>query len=93
MKSIIDAFEFGIYPISTTLGEPQLGKRGLYSNLSKSLAGLKRDHVGIRMDILAYCNGKTSIFNIAIITKIPLETLVEELKLLYEHKLIQINEQ
>ena len=92
MRSIIDAFEFGIYPISTTLGEPQLGKRGLYSNLSKSIAGLKRDQVGIRMDILAYCNGKTSIFEIAIITKIPLENVVEELKLLSKNKLIKITD-
>ena len=33
-KSIIDAFELGIYPIVNCCGEPQLGKLGLYPNLS-----------------------------------------------------------
>lgn len=76
VKSIIDAFEFGIYPMILTFGEPQLGKRGLYSNLSNDIAGQERDYVGIRMDILAYCNSKTSIFEIAIVTKIPLYLVV-----------------
>ena len=46
MKSIIDTFEFGIYPLSLTRGEPQLGKRNLYSNLSKCIAGQK----GMRLE-------------------------------------------
>tara|TARA_B100001989_G_C24538699_1_gene466171 strand:- start:2074 stop:2448 length:375 start_codon:yes stop_codon:yes gene_type:complete len=91
MKSIIDTFEFGIYPLSLTLGEPQLGKRNLYSNLSHYISGQKRNEVGIRMDILAYCNGQTSVFEIAILIKVPLTTVLKELKLLASHKLIRGN--
>ena len=89
MKSIIDTFEFGIYPLSLTLGEPQLGKRNLYSNLSKCIAGKERDEVGIRMDILAYCNGHTSVFEIALLTNVPLLIVLKELKLLLSHSLIR----
>ena len=89
IKSIIDAFEFGIYPITLTLGEPQLGKRGLYKNLSNHIAGQKRP-CGIRSDIIAYCDGKRSIFEIAILTNIPLNIVVEELKILLNYKLIKL---
>ncbi len=90
IKSIIDALEFGMYPKTLSFGEPQLGKRGLYSNLSNDISGQQRDTVGIRMDILAYCDGNTSIFEISIITKVPLDLVVEELKLLFFHKLIEV---
>ena len=89
IKSIIDAFEFGIYPLTLTLGEPQLGKRNLYSNLSHFISGQNRDEVGIRMDILAYCNGQTSVFDIALIINVPLAIVLSELKLLESQKLIK----
>ena len=90
MKNIIDAFEFGLYPITTTIGEPQLGKRGLYKNLSNHKAGNKRA-CGIRSDILAYCNGKITIFDIAIVTETPLKIVLDELNLLFKYDLIKLN--
>ena len=36
LRNIIDAFEIGIYPKVNTIGEPQLGKRGLYPNISET---------------------------------------------------------
>ena len=91
IKSIIDAFEFGIYPKCLTLGEPQLGKRGLYKNFYLNKEDGKRDEIAIRKDILAYCNGRTTTFEIAKIIKVPLSLVVKELKLLYSHKLIECN--
>ena len=35
LKTIIDAFELGLYPKSTMFAEPNLGKRGLYHTLSQ----------------------------------------------------------
>ena len=89
MKTIIDALELGLYPVSKTIGEPQLGKKGLYNNLSNHKAGNKRP-CGIRSDILAYCNGRITIFDIAIITKIPLKIVIDELNLLFLHQLIEL---
>ncbi len=89
IKNIIDAFELGIYPKTLTLGEPQLGKRGLYKNLSNHIAGEKRP-CGIRSDIIAFCDGKRSIFEIAILTSIPLNIVIEELKILSNYELIKL---
>ena len=92
IKSIIDAFEFGLYPICLTLGEPQLGKRGLYKNFYLNKEGTIRDEIGIRKDIIAYSNGRTSIFEIAIHIKVPLSLVLKELKLLNSYNLIQCND-
>tara|TARA_Y100001968_G_scaffold328607_1_gene376129 strand:- start:8156 stop:9448 length:1293 start_codon:yes stop_codon:yes gene_type:complete len=93
IKSIIDAFELGLYPKIKCIGEPQLGKRGLYSNLSKCNYKTERDSISMRMDIIAYCNGTTSAFEIALITSIELSIVVEELKLLSQHNLIELRDE
>ena len=41
------------------------------------------------MDILAYCNGHTSVFEIALLTNVPLPIVLKELKLLSSHTLIR----
>jgi len=90
IKSIIDVFELGLYPLVNCIGEPQLGKRGLYSNISKSDFNRRKNDISNRMDIIAYCNGRNSIFEIASITKIDLPTVIDEIKLLSENKLIEL---
>ena len=70
----------------TTKCEPQLGKRNLYPNLSRK--GIN-NRLKIRKDLLAYSNGRNSIFDIAIIMKTPLSNLTKELKLLMNEKLIK----
>ena len=59
---IIRVFENLRFPMSTNLGEPQLGKRGLYPNLS-----MKGVYDGVRAlsDILSYCDGHHSIHDIS----------------------------
>ena len=55
---VIEILEIERFPISTTLCEPQLGKRGLYPNTS--IKGSNSD-VTIMMDILSLADGSTSI--------------------------------
>ena len=87
MKSIIRGMEFGIYPEISVLCEPQLGKRGLYPNTSKNYKGTHPEK--IRMDIIAYCDGKTTIFDIAKKLKINLNIVLDELSLLAQENLLK----
>ncbi len=89
MKSIIRALEFGIYPRVNVLCEPQLGKRGLYPNTSKIY---KDKHPAqLRMDIISYCDGKLSVFDIAKVLKTNLSFILDELLILARENLITFN--
>ncbi len=85
MKSIVDAFEFGLYPKVKTIGEPQLGKRGLYPQISVVSS---RHPAAQRMDIISYADGETSLFDIAILTNIPLKEVIKEFEIISEAGLI-----
>jgi len=85
VKLIVDAFETCLYPCCKLPCEPQLGKRGLYPNVSQKSSN---HPARARMDILAFCNGKNSIFDIAKLANLELETVVHELKLLLNADLI-----
>lgn len=89
MKSILRGLEFGIYPRINLFCEPQLGKRGLYPNTSKLY---KDKHPArLRMDIIAYCDGKITIFDIAKKLKTNLSIILDELFILVSENLITIN--
>ncbi len=89
MKSIIRALEFGIYPKVNVFCEPQLGKRGLYPNTSKLYKDIHPAR--FRMNIIAYCDGKLSIFDIAKLLKTNLSLILDELLILARENLITIN--
>ena len=85
MKSIIDAFELGIFPLTSVIGEPELGRRGLYPTIGqKDNSGAVR----ARLDTLAYADGKSSVFDICLKIKQPLSTVLSELEILKEHDLV-----
>jgi aminopeptidase-like protein len=85
MSTIIRAFEGGLYPKAAVLGEPQLGKRGLYPTTSQ-----KGSHGGVRArrDVLAYADGNHSVFEISSRTRLELDTVLDELELLGKAGLI-----
>lgn len=85
--TVIDALETCHTPLLTTLCEPQLGKRGLYPNISYTGDGVHPAQ--IRSDIIGYSNGKNTIFDVALKTQIPLKKVVEEVALLKKFHLIQ----
>ena len=71
---------------STVLCEPQMGKRGLYPNISfkRSAEDVKR-----MMDLLSLCDGKKSLLEIAEFLAIPLWALYPLLNTLIENRLIE----
>lgn len=89
IKTIIDSFEFGLFPRLDVLGEPQLGKRGLYPNTSKLYNGIHP--AKLRMDIIAYCDGTSSIFDIANRLNVNLQVVLKEIKLLESHDLVSVS--
>lgn len=87
MTNIFESTELGFYPQSTTIGEPQLSKRNLYSSLGikENLTSVGRNF----LNITAYSNGKNNIYKICEILNLPLYKLNKYLKILVENKLIK----
>jgi aminopeptidase-like protein len=71
---------------TTVLCEPQMGKRGLYTPL-----GTRRSDaaVKIRMQILAHCDGRTSLLDIAELLNLPVSDIVPFVEELARHDLIR----
>ena len=70
---------------TTVLGEPQMGRRGLYAALGARGVGAA---VRMRMNILAYCDGSHSLVDIAEILSVPAGELAPFVDELVAHKLI-----
>jgi len=86
IKSILDSFEFGLYPRIKVLCEPQLSKRGLYPTTSSLHAG---QHPAQQLlNVIAYCDGTTTIFDIAIKLNVPLRHVLSYLVELRKHDLV-----
>ena len=85
-KNIIDALELCSFPKAKNKCEPFLTKRKMYPTISK------KDHVHKDLknllDILAYSNGKRSVFQISIILDLNLKTCLDLLEKLKVNNLI-----
>ena len=86
IKKIIDALELGIYPKTFMLAEPNLSKKGLYPTLSQKG---KHNEIRLRMNLIAYSDGKTSIFEIAKLLNEPLDKLCKEYSILKSKKILK----
>jgi len=86
MKTIIDAFELGIYPKTLMFAEPNLGKRGLYPTISQKG---NYNEVRLRMNLIAQSDGMTSIFKIAELLNKPLDKLCDEYSVLKSKKVLK----
>ena len=85
-KNIIDALERHAFPKAIHKCEPFLTKRKMYPTISK------KDHIENDLknllDILAYSNGRRSIFQISIILNLDLKTCLNILEKLKSNNLI-----
>jgi aminopeptidase-like protein len=88
MKSIIDAFELGLYPQTKVFCEPNLGKRNLYPLISKK-EWYKDEEIKIRTNLISYANGKNNIFNISNLINVPLSKICKEYSLLKSKKVLK----
>lgn len=67
------------------LCEPQLGKRGLYPNLSQKGS---YDGIAAMMNFIAYADGTNDLIDISNRIKVPVEALLEKIKLLQASDLL-----
>ena len=72
--------------VTTQIGEPQLGKRGLYHLImGKTVA----DEILLRVDILAYADGHHDIIDMSEMFDVPVDVLRTMIDELMEHDLIR----
>ena len=83
----IDAIELHCFPKVKVLGEPQLGKRGLYPNISTKESGKS---VRLMMNLISWSDGTNSLIDIADKCKVPVWELQPLLKKLEDNDLLSI---
>ena len=86
LRKAIEIIEKNDHLKSTVLGEPQLGKRGLYPTLSTKESGKQ---VRTMMNMLSYCDGKNSLLDIAELIDEPFWEVVPLADRLIEQDLLQ----
>jgi len=89
LRSAIEGLERNKKYLISVLGEPQMGKRGLYPTLSTKKSG---EGVRLMMNFISLCNGRTSLLKIAELLGVAIWDLYELCDKLEEHNLLSINE-
>jgi len=82
----IEAIEKNCFPTAMVLGEPQLGKRGLYPEISTKESTAQ---VCTMLDLLAYSDGSIDLIEIAEKIDTPIWELYEMLQQLISHGLLE----
>ncbi|MDP7544433.1 MAG: DUF4910 domain-containing protein, partial [Anaerolineales bacterium] len=85
LRSAIKIIEKNVYLITTVIGEPQLGKRGLYPTLSTKHPS---QSTRTMMNLISYCDGQHSLLEIAELIKEPFWDLLPMVKTLQENELV-----
>ncbi len=86
VRECIEIIEDEKVLVSTNLGEPQLGKRGLYHTmLNKNTS----KEVMLRTNILAYADGEHSVTDMSELFETPIDILEGMIQELEEHGLIR----
>ena len=89
IRKAIEAIEKNKKYKITVLCEPQMGKRGLYPTLSTK--GTNKE-VLLMMNFISFCDGQTSLLEIAESLNLPIWKLYELVDKLESHSLIGVNE-
>jgi len=84
---IIDVLENNFYFKTTTIGEPQLGKRGLYPSITTNSIEDYNEAILLR-NVLAYADGTNDLIDIANILNVSAYALIPIIKKLKQHRLI-----
>lgn len=85
LKLALEAIEKNCFPRITVLGEPQLGKRGLYPTLSTKSSGKE---VHLMMNLITWSDGTKSLVDIAELCNVPVWNLYPLVAKLLENNLI-----
>ena len=90
IRNAIEALERNKKYLVSVLGEPQMGKRGLYPTLSTKKS---TKEVDLMMNFISLCDGKTSLLQIADRLNVPIWDLYEVCDKLKEHDLLSVVDQ
>ena len=90
LQAAITAIENNVFPKVNVLGEPQLGKRGLYPTLSSKGHG---ESVRMMMNFITWSDGSNSLLDIADRCGVPVWELYELVDSLQQHQLIDVARQ
>jgi len=85
IRKAIEAIEKNKVYKSNFLCEPQMGKRGLYPQLSTKKS---KNESALIMNIISFCDGDNSLLKIAETLDVPIWTLYEQIEILKNHNLI-----
>ncbi len=87
LQRAIEALENHGYPKVTVLGEPQLGRRGLYPTLS---AKGSANEAALLMNLITWSDGSKSLLDIADLCNVPVWQLYPLVAKLREHQLLSL---
>ncbi len=87
LKKAITAIEKNSFPMIKVLGEPQLGKHGLYPSIGGPKAS---EELRVMMNLITHADGKKDLIDIAEICKIPVWDLYPVVKILVDKDLLSI---
>ena len=85
VRDCIELLESNEYYVATVLGEPQLGRRGLYHAMH---ARTVADIVLMRTHVLAYCDGEHSVLDLADLLDLPVDDVLAIIDELVDHGLL-----
>ncbi len=88
-KTIVELIEKNVIPVTQVLGEPQLGRRGLYPMVSVKGS---TDKVKNMLNLISYSDGKLSLLEIAEKCETPIWTLYEEIEKLVLAEVLTIED-
>ena len=86
LRQAIEVIENDVLLRMTVLGEPQLGKRGLYPTLNSKES---YDRVRLTMDAISHCDGRSGLLNIADKIGAPMSKVTEALGPLLNEGLLE----
>lgn len=87
LQRCVTVLESNLTYISCCLGEPQLGRRGLYGHKSSELRSVER--LCPHLDVLAYADGRNDLLGIAERLGYPVWTLISVVEELQKHHLLR----
>ena len=85
LRLSIEAIENNCYPQVTVLGEPQLGKRGLYPTISEKKSN---SETRLLINLITWSDGNHSLLEIAEKCNVPIWELYQLIKKLQTHNLL-----
>lgn len=88
--AMFEAIEYNAYYRIKCLCEPQLGKRGLYPNISQKGS---YDAVKSMVDFIAYADGKKDLLEISHMIHVPVSHLIPIIKKLTDAELLECSDE